>query len=228
MSGHNSKKLTRKALFCLLFILLLGGVCLITYRIRISHTTKVNRAVQAYHEFLRGERSVSNEDIYQLITPTGEPERRYASWYCIWDVNGDGIPELHFCTGREYTIYTYKNDEMQWFHGFFSDPTQYVLLESGAFMYVYSRWDVIRGYYYFELNEQGEVINELNFACIDPNENNGCDREDECEYEYEYEGVRYTKEEWFAKTEKYIFLNEDGEIEVKNPVTWTVYCEKIW
>lgn len=214
--------------FCLLFILLPGVVCLITYRNGNSDTAKVNRALQAYQEFLRGERSVGNEDVYQLITPTGEPERRYASRYCIWDVNGDGIPELHFYSGCEYTIYTFENNEMKWFQAFPSGYGQYILLESGAFIFAYSRWDDIRGYYYFELNEQGEVTNELRFACIDPNENNGCDRGDEYEYEYEYEGVRYTKEEWFAKTEKYIFLNEEGEIEVKNPVTWTVYCEAIW
>lgn len=221
MSRLNRKKiLTRGAFFCLFFILLPGGVSLITYR--ISKTIKINQAVQAYYEFLRGERSVGNEDVYQLITPTGEPDRRLAAQYCIWDVDGDGIPELHFLTGREYTIYTYKSGEMKWFHVIDSAPPWNVLLESGAFIEVYMTGSISDGYYYFELDEQGVVTNELRFDWTDTNENYDCDEEDE----FRFEGVFYTKEEWLAKTEKYIFLNEEGRTEVRNPVAWTDYCEE--
>ena len=81
---------------------------------------------------------------------------------------------------------------------------------------------ISNGYYYFELDEEGEIINELRFAWMDVNENYACDVEDE----FQFEGVICTKEEWLAKTEEYIILTEDGRTEVRNPVVWTVYCEE--
>lgn len=216
------KTLTRGVFYCLSIILLLGGISLITYR--ISKTIKINQAVQAYYEFLRGESSVGNEDVYQLITPTGEPEKRLSARYCIWDVDGDGIPELHFLTGREYTIYTYKNGKMKWFYIIASEPPRNVLLDSGAFIEVYMTGSASDGYYYFELDRQGKATNKLRFAWTDTNENYECDEEDE----FIFEGELCTKEEWLAKTEKYLFLNDEGRTEVKNPVAWTEYCEEKW
>lgn len=107
--------------FLLLFILLPGVVCLITYRTGNSDTAKVNRALQAYHEFLRGERSVGNEDVYQesddaleqirrgdftslrglTETELEELERIYGNYrdsqraeMIYADINGDGASEL--------------------------------------------------------------------------------------------------------------------------------------
>lgn len=218
----NSQKYSKylKGKIILWLILFLLGIYWISHNIRKA--LQVQKIVQVYNNFLAGEMSVRGEDIYQLITPTREPERRNATWYCIWDVSGDEIPELHICTGREYIIYSYKNGEMDRFQAFFSSPWQYTLLESGAFLNVYEIGSISNGYYYFELDEEGEIINELRFAWMDTNENYACDEEDE----FQFEGVFYTKEEWIAKTEEYIILSEDGRTEVRNPVAWTIYCEE--
>lgn len=123
----------------------------------------VQEAQKAYEEFLADERSVGSESMDYLITPTGEPDKRYQAGYCIWDVDGDGIPELHILSGRKYQIYSYENGEIVQFQAFFSNPRQYILLENGAFLHL-----DYKGYenggvccYYFELNENGEEVNGI-------------------------------------------------------------------
>lgn len=181
-------------------------------------------AVRAYREFLAGERRVGTWDIYELITPTGEPDRRYAAWYCIWDVDGDGTPELHVLSGREYILYSYREGEMVYFNGFFSRPWRNVPLESGAFIDTYDLGTTIGdGYYYFELDGGRETVLERRFYWIDTNENLVCDEEDRFWYEGEY----CSMEEWFVGTKQYILLTKDGRTRVRNSVAWTVLCEEI-
>ncbi|MBD5498473.1 MAG: hypothetical protein HDR11_12040 [Lachnospiraceae bacterium] len=187
----------------------------------------VEEAYRAYEEFLAGERSVGSEDIYDLITPTGEPDKRYNASYCIWDVDGDGVPELHILSGREYTIYSYEDGEMVWFQAFFSRPWEYVLLESGAFLNLdYQGYEdgEICYYYYFELDENGNEVNALRFEWKDTNRNNVCDEEDA----FRFADSPCTPEEWLAKTDKYLYVTEEGGVEVKNPVAWTAYVEQEW
>ena len=219
MNKHSCSKLMKgeNILWLILFLLAIYWISR-----NIGKALQTKQILQVYNKFLAGQMSTSGEDIYQLITPTGEPDRRYATWYCIWDINGDEIPELHICNGREYNIYSYKNGEMSKIQAFFSSPWQYTLLENGSFLNVYELGTISNGYYYFELNEEGEIINELRFAWLDVNENYACDEEDE----FQFEGVICTKEEWLAKTEEYIIITEDGRSEVRNPVVWTIYCEE--
>ncbi|MBD5512371.1 MAG: hypothetical protein HDR08_14160 [Lachnospiraceae bacterium] len=192
-----------------------------------GNKSESSAAVLAYRAFLAGERSVGSEDIYDLITPTGEPDKRYHASYCIWDVDGDEVPELHILSGREYTIYSYEDGEMVWFQAFFSRPWEYVLLENGAFLNLdYQGYEdgEICYYYYFELDENGEEVNALRFEWKDTNGNNVCDGEDA----FRFADSPCTSEDWLAKTEKYLYVTEEGGLEVKNPVAWTAYVEQEW
>lgn len=192
-----------------------------------ENKSESSEAVLAYRKFLAGERSVGSENIYDLITPTGEPDERYYASYCIWDVDGDGIPELHILSGREYQIYSYENGEMVRFQAFFSNPWQYILLENGAFLHLdykgYENGGVCY-YYYFELDENGEEVNGLRFAWKDTNGNNACDAADV----FQFADAACTMEEWLAKTEAYLLLTEEGRMEIRNPAAWTVYVEQEW
>ncbi|MCI9036046.1 MAG: hypothetical protein HFJ08_19020 [Lachnospiraceae bacterium] len=69
-------------------------------------------AIKAYNEFLDGKRSCANEDIFSLITPTREPERRYLTDYYIVDITGDGIPEL-YVQGHINIIFTFRDGDMR-------------------------------------------------------------------------------------------------------------------
>ena len=59
---------------------------------------------------------------------------------------------------------------------------------------------------------------------MDANQNLLCDDDDE----FVFDGDSCTKEEWFAKTRKYLFTDEDGREQIRNQAEWTVYCEEIW
>ena len=79
----------------------------------------IYRAIKAYNEFLDGKRSCANEDIFDLITATREPERRYATDYYIVDITGDGIPEL-YVQGHINIIFTFRDGDMRWLQIFYS------------------------------------------------------------------------------------------------------------
>ena len=176
---------------------------------------KVIPAAKMYEEFLAGERKDGKTDIYDLITPTNEPERRYGTSYAIVDSTGDGIPELHIQSGHGYIIYSYKNNEMFELERFESRPWYYYLLNNGAFIYS----DVMGEeafFHYFELDDSGNHINDLSFSWKDDNE------------EYEFDGDLCTKDEWFARTRKYLFTDEEGREQIRNQAELTTYCEDIW
>ena len=226
MNNTDSKKaISVKKIF--LYAILIGvlgsGICYTFYR--LNRAQKVKQAVQMYQGFLEGERKVGKIDIYYLITPTNEPDRRYRTRYTLVDSNGDGIPELHIRTGREYTIYSCKDNEMYEFEAFFSSPGRYVPLKSGSFIYRNDIGITLGDfYYYFEMDASGNCINEIKFSWLDANQNLLCDDDDE----FVFDGDSCTKEEWFAKTRKYLFTDEDGREQIRNQAEWTVYCEEIW
>jgi len=95
----------------------------------------IYRAIKAYNEFLDGKRSCANEDIFDLITATREPERRYATDYYIVDITGDGIPEL-YVQGHINIIFTFRDGDMRWLQIFYSSSAgSYHLLKNGVIVY---------------------------------------------------------------------------------------------
>lgn len=143
----------------------------------------VKKALQAYDEFVTGRRKACGMDILYLATPTGEPDRRRTTEYVILDSNGDGIPELHTRTGREFYAFTYRNGQMEILAGFFSHPVQYTLLTDGAFIYREDRGVTCGSCYCkFRLDSNGEEIDKTKFWWIDTNENLIMDENDEYVY----------------------------------------------
>ncbi len=180
------------------------------------------QAVLAYHEFIEGRRSIGNSNIYRLAMPTGEPDRRYNTRYAIIDSNGDYIPELHIQTARELTIISFVEGELKWLVFFSNKPTQNCLLKNGAYIWWWDTGGTMgNGYTYFELDESGNKINDVTFYWEDSNENHMCDEDDE----FCFDDIICTKEEWFARTRKYLYTDEEGREQISNQVEWTLYCE---
>ncbi len=209
----------KKYLYMVLFLVLAGSMAVLLSK--YHEAQKEKQALGMYQEFLTGERKVGKIDIYYLITPTGEPEKQYGTEYAIVDVNGDGIPELHILSGREYTIYSCKDNEMFELDAFYSSPSRYILLNNGAFIYRSDEWD---SYYYFEMDESGNRINELKFSWTDVNQNYLYDDDDA----FMFDGNPCTKDEWFAGTRKYLFTDEEGREQIRNQAEWVTLCEQIW
>ena len=109
-------------------------------------------AIKAYNEFLDGKRSCANEDIFSLITPTREPERRYLTDYYIVDITGDGIPEL-YVQGHINIIFTFRDGDMRWLQIFYSSSAgSYHLLKNGMIVYNgYEKPEFGNYYRYFTL-----------------------------------------------------------------------------
>ncbi len=182
------------------------------------------KALQAYEEFLDGESSVGDIDILYLTTPTGEPDKRFAIQYVILDSNGDDVPELH-TRGREFYVFTYKNDQMNILEGFFSYPAQYTLLTDGKFAHWEERGDPLWNYFScFRLDNDGNKIDRINFWWTDTNEN--CVRDDEDEYIFD--DRECTMEEWILKKEVYLYVGDDGWEHFRNEVEWITCCGEKW
>jgi hypothetical protein len=182
------------------------------------------KALQAYGEFLAGRRKACGMDILYLATPTGEPDRRRTTEYVILDSNGDGIPELHTRTGREFYAFTYRNGQMEILAGFFSHPVQYTLLTDGAFIYREDRGVTCGSCYCkFRLDSNGEEIDKTKFWWIDTNENLIMDENDE----YVYNNMECTKEEWLSRTANDIYVDDEGREHYCSEVEWFTYCEAI-
>lgn len=180
------------------------------------------QALCTYHEFIEGRYCVGSTDINMLVMPTHEPEKRYYTRYAVLDSTGDDIPELHVQTGRELTIYSFDENGMFQIESISSKPTQYCLLKSGAYVYWYDTGRTCgNGYWYFELDDLGNKINEVTFYWIDSNENLIFDEGDE----YEFGGTLCTKGEWFAKTRAYLYTDKNGKEQILNQVEWIEYCE---
>ena len=178
--------------------------------------------IQMYNEFLSGERCIGGADIYDYITPTGEPDRRYATDYIILDSTGDGIPELHLRTAREYTILSCVDGEIVVIQSFFSSPWRYNLTDKGAFIIREDIGTTMGDFYlYFEMDKSGNFTNEVTFEWTDINENLICDEKDE----FIYNNRSCTKEEWYEQTKEYLYIDEEGRYQIREQVEWIRYCE---
>ena len=177
-----------------------------------------------YDKFLNGEQCVGDADIYYFITPTGEPDRRYGTDYIIMDSTGDGIPELHLRTAREYTIFSYVDDELVIIQSFFSSPWRYNVTKKGVFVYREDTGTTLGDYYlYFEMDIYGNFLYEVSFEWTDINENLICDENDE----FIYDNCPCTKEEWCELTKEYLFIDEEGRYQIRDQVEWIRYCDSV-
>lgn len=179
-----------------------------------------SEAEDLYDKFLNGEWYVGDTDIYYYITPTNEPDRRYVTDYIIMDSTGDGIPELHLRTAREYTIFSCVEDEIIIVQSFFTNPWEYSLTNRGAFIFHADRGTTLGDFYrYFEMDSVGNPINEVTFEWTDINENLICDENDE----FIYDNHSCTKEEWDQQTKEYLFTDEAGRYQIRDQVEWIRY-----
>ena len=185
----------------------------------------IYRAIKAYNEFLDGKRSCANEDIFDLITATREPERRYATDYYIVDSTSDGVPELHIC-GKVYDIFTYRDGDMRWLKTLYSSSAgMYCLLNNGMIVYIgYVKPEFGNHYHYFTLNNLGNEVDILSFGWKDTNNNIAFDNDDT----YEFNDEKCTMQEWFEKTKDYIYIDGMGVDRLRNKADWIVYCEEKW
>ena len=187
----------------------------------LDKETLKEQAVLAYKKFIDGRcSSVGGINIYSLAMPTGEPDRRYPTDYAIIDVNGDGIPELNIQTAREFNVYSFENGEITFLGLFMPSLYGYCILKNGAYMRYSDRFSTC-SYSYFELDGKGNQINGLGFYWDENNGNYIPDKEDD----FFFDGKACSMEEWYDRTRKYLYTDENGREQIRNQLEWMTYCE---
>ena len=164
----------------------------------------LEESMAAYAEVLNGSRNARSDEgeipFEDLFNRTEDGEFYEWEKYAFFDMNGDGIPELHLSTGHgnSYEIYTYYNQVvMLWYRGVdYNYP-----LESRAMGYIrYGAAPTHIDYQYRVLDFWGDIQFYIEFTKGDTDENGIYDERDD----YIYKGKWISKEEWDKLTEPYL------------------------
>ena len=160
--------------------------------------SELEQAMELYEEFLSGKRNAKweGEDFsIDKIPKVG------AGWdkYAFFDMNGDGIPELHIRFSGYYYIFSCKNGEI---FVFTILPLESKLLNNGAILKAWdseSHW--MKQYAYVVLDCFGNEQLNIDFATHKLS--------DDDETVYLYKDKEVSKEEWNTLTEKYFSIGSD-------------------
>ena len=123
-------------------------------------------------------------------------------YYSIYDMNNDGVSELNIKSPYFYLIVSYNGRALKLFHVF--ESSYYSPLNNGAVLYmrVGGAPDNVR-YKYIELDDFGNVSNEVDFSTYKIDNENSV---------YYYNDVEVSKEKWEELTEKIFNIKSDKVI----------------
>jgi len=163
----------------------------------------MEQATSLYQDFLVCERGAiwdDEDEIYSDFVFEGNERDRYA----FFDMNGDGVPELHTNSDRGYYIFTCSNDGMiVWACHNSGGP-----LNNGATLSERDSSDTGTEYTYIEYDFFGNEQLRIEFGKYHARFFNGEKIYDESS-DYIFEGEQVSKEQWDALTEPYFSIGSD-------------------
>ena len=175
-------------------------------------TSPHNDALAAYNGFLAGsikaqdpQNKISN-GVVSIKDITLEPDLK--TYYALFDMNGDGIPELHLrpITGGSYAIFTYLNGQIVlWYQGTdYESP-----LNNGAILYERDGAAPAHvNYSYFVLDFDGNKISRVDFSKYHSVDESGL--HESADYDvFQFDNKNVSKEEWNALTKEYLSIVSD-------------------
>ena len=169
-------------------------------------------AIQAYNHFLEGNIKIDNYTIDSIIIPTGEPDSRYYTKYAFFDINRDGIYDMHIKTPREYIIfsYDYTNGLYLW-----NSLSPYIEpLNNGAFMFTrYLFASMKESYCYIIIDNYGNEICQIKFGISDSYDETNNDNN-----QYWFCDTEVSKEIYESLSSPYMEIGSDM-------INWIVLCE---
>ena len=168
---------------------------------------------KVYENFLNGNLEVEEGEYRITINEIFDFDREEIlnyNQYALFDINEDGIPELHVRSVRCYYILTYKDDELAIWHTY--TPYNYPL-NNGAIFYMRPGGAPTHINYAYEVCDfDGNLVFRVDFS-----------RYDEFEEEnlkgdalFIFDGVEVSKEDWDLLTEEYFAVGADL-------IEWQVY-----
>lgn len=169
-------------------------------------------ALAAYKKFLAG--SINAQDLKQEISDgvvkikdiSLEPD--FKTYYALFDMNGDGIPELHLrpVVGGSYLIFTYLDGQIVLWH---SGPDYESPLNNGAILYERDGAAPTHiNYYYLVLDSNGNEISKVNFSKYHSVDESG--KTESADYDvFMMEDKEVSEEEWNSLTKDYLSNSSD-------------------
>lgn len=171
-----------------------------------------NEALTAYDNFLAG--SINAQDLEHEISDgvvtikdiSLEPDLK--TYYAIFDMNGDGIPELHLrpTVGGIYAVFTYLDGQIVLWH---DGPDYESPLNNGAILYERGGAAPTHiNYYYLVLDSDGNEISKVNFSKY--HSVNESDLTESTDYdEFMFEDKEVSEDEWNSLTNEYLSNSSD-------------------
>ena len=176
-----------------LLSLLLLAICPLT--LWSCAKSEVPQAMKLYEEFLAGQRSVRLNNEYAVFA-----ENKWIR-YAFFDMNKDGIPELHVRGNGTYSILTCRDGELV----IWASPNYYAEpLNNGAIFSMRDEGFSIQ-YHYIEYDFYGNEQLRIDFGKARPNDKGVYDENSNCYFEDE----EVSMQEWNALTEKYFAIGSD-------------------
>ena len=169
-------------------------------------------ALAAYKKFLAG--SMNAQDLKQEISDgvvrikdiSLEPD--FKTYYALFDMNGDGIPELHLrpAVGGSYLIFTYLDGQIVLWH---SGPDYESPLNNGAILYERDGAAPTHiNYYYLVLDSNGNETSKVNFSKYHSVDESG--KTESADYDvFMMEDKEVSEEEWNSLTKDYLSNTSD-------------------
>ena len=174
-------------------------------------------ALKIYEAFLSGEKGGEGVHINDIIEGRNGSEIHYL----VWDVSGDGIPELLINIDNEF-FYIYKYEEETlflwnvWDNSRFNED--YNILENGNILTVLvdRRREL---YMLYRPNSIGELWMLLSFEREKNKEKDFQSTFDEVD-DYEFKSKECTMEECIERTRDYLYTDADGVEKVRGAAEW--------
>lgn len=177
-----------------------------------SDNSSADDALTAYKKFLAG--SINAQDLKHEISDGAikikdlslEPD--FKTYYALFDMNGDGIPELHLrpVVGGSYLIFTYLDEQIVFWH---TGPDYESPLNNGAILYERDGAAPTHiNYYYLVLDSNGNETMKVNFSKYHSVDESG--KTESAEYDvFMMEDKEVSEEEWNSLTKDYLSNSSD-------------------
>ena len=171
-----------------------------------------NDALAAYNNFLAG--SINAQDLKHEISDgvvtikdiSLKPDLK--TYYALFDMNGDGISELHLrpIVGGSYAIFTYLDGQIVLWH---DGPDYEAPLNNGAILYERDGAAPTHiNYYYLVLDSDGKEISKVNFSKYHSADESGLT--ESADYDvFMVEDKEVSEDEWNSLTNEYLSHSSD-------------------
>lgn len=177
-----------------------------------TNTSATTDALVAYDNFLAG--SINAQDLNHKISDgvvtikdmSLEPNLK--TYYALFDMNGDGIPELHLrpIAGGSYAIFTYLDGQLVLWH---DGPDYESPLNNGAILYERDGAAPTHiNYYYLVLDSDGNEISKVYFSKYHSVDESGLTESTDYDV-FMFEDKEVSENEWNSLTKEYLTSSSD-------------------